>query len=108
MIRLQGLRKTYGKFVAVNDIDLHVARGELFGFLGSNGAGKTTTLRMIAGILRPTAGRVWLGGDDLIEAAMNLRQPFGQRGLCVAAHGAVGDMAEAVAIAIDDPPTGGP
>jgi ABC-2 type transport system ATP-binding protein len=66
MIRLERLTKTYGRFVAVDSIDLHVPRGQLFGFLGPNGAGKTTTLRMIAGILRPTAGRIWLGGDDLI------------------------------------------
>lgn len=67
MIRLEGLTKKYGKFVAVDNIDLDVRAGELFGFLGPNGAGKTTTLRMVAGILRPTAGRIWLGGDDLIE-----------------------------------------
>ena len=67
MIRLESLTKTYGKFTAVNGIDLHVPRGELFGFLGPNGAGKTTTLRMIAGIMRPTAGRIWLGGDDVVN-----------------------------------------
>jgi ABC-2 type transport system ATP-binding protein len=67
MIRLERLSKTYGKFVAVDGIDLHVARGTLYGFLGPNGAGKTTTLRMIAGILRPTAGSIWLGGDNLLE-----------------------------------------
>ncbi|MGH7734117.1 MAG: ATP-binding cassette domain-containing protein, partial [Gemmatimonadales bacterium] len=55
MIRLTDLTKRYGKFTAVDDISLHVPRGELFGFLGPNGAGKTTTLRMIAGILQPTA-----------------------------------------------------
>jgi len=66
MIRLEQLTKAYGKFVAVNAIDLHVPRGELFGFLGPNGAGKTTTLRMIAGIMRPTSGRIRLGGDDLL------------------------------------------
>lgn len=73
MIRLEGLTKTYGKFVAVNRLDLHVPKGELFGFLGPNGAGKTTTLRMIAGILRPTEGRVFIGGDDLIEAPMDAK-----------------------------------
>lgn len=66
MIRLQGLTKKYGKFTAVDAIDLDVPRGQLFGFLGPNGAGKTTTLRMIAGILRPTAGRVYLGEIDLL------------------------------------------
>ncbi len=65
MIKLEGLTKTYGKFVAVDRINLHIPRGELFGFLGPNGAGKTTTLRMIAGILRPTAGRASIGGDDI-------------------------------------------
>jgi len=77
MIRLEKLTKTYGKFVAVNEIDLHVPRGELFGFLGPNGAGKTTTLRMIAGILRPTAGQITLGGDDLILNPMEAKQRLG-------------------------------
>ena len=65
MIRLTSLTKRYGDFTAVDAIDLHVPRGELFGFLGPNGAGKTTTLRMIAGILRPTAGRVEIAGVDI-------------------------------------------
>ena len=65
MIKLTNLLKRYGDFTAVNGINLHVQRGELFGFLGPNGAGKTTTLRMIAGILRPTSGSVEIGGIDL-------------------------------------------
>ena len=77
MIRLEGLRKTYGKFVAVNKLDLHVPRGELFGFLGPNGAGKTTTLRMIAGIMRPSAGRIWLGGDDLLADPLTAKHRLG-------------------------------
>ncbi len=77
MIRLEGLTKRYGKFTAVDRLDLYVPRGELFGFLGPNGAGKTTTLRMIAGILRPTAGRVWLGGDDLIATPMIAKARLG-------------------------------
>jgi ABC-2 type transport system ATP-binding protein len=77
MIRLEGLTKRYGTFTAVNAIDLHVPRGELFGFLGPNGAGKTTTLRMIAGILRPTAGRITLGGIDLIAQPMKAKAILG-------------------------------
>ena len=77
MIRLEGLTKRYGTFTAVNGIDLHVPRGELFGFLGPNGAGKTTTLRMIAGILRPTAGRILLGGVDLIAEPMRAKAILG-------------------------------
>ncbi len=77
MIRIQGLAKSYGKLVAVDHIDLDVPRGELFGFLGSNGAGKTTTLRMIAGIIRPTAGRIWLGGDDVIANPLAAKMRLG-------------------------------
>lgn len=65
MIELSNLTKRYGNFTAVNAINLEVPRGELFGFLGPNGAGKTTTLRMIAGILRPTAGAVRIAGIDV-------------------------------------------
>jgi ABC-2 type transport system ATP-binding protein len=67
MIQLTSLTKRYGSFTAVDDIDLHVPRGELFGFLGPNGAGKTTTLRMIAGILRPTSGSIHIAGIDVAQ-----------------------------------------
>jgi len=67
MIQLEQLTKKYGSFTAVDALDLEVPSGELFGFLGPNGAGKTTTLRMIAGILRPTAGRVRIGGIDVVK-----------------------------------------
>src|SRR5215467_10299155 len=66
MIKLTNLTKRYGSFTAVNGINLEVPKGELFGFLGPNGAGKTTTLRMIAGILRPTSGKVEVGGVDVV------------------------------------------
>jgi ABC-2 type transport system ATP-binding protein len=65
MLELRGVVKRYGKFTAVKGLDLKVHRGEIFGFLGPNGAGKTTTIRMVAGVLRPTAGEVIVGGDDL-------------------------------------------
>jgi ABC-2 type transport system ATP-binding protein len=65
MIRLEGLTKTYGAHTAVRNLSLHVRPGELFGFLGPNGAGKTTTIKMIAGLLRPTSGKIFLAGHDL-------------------------------------------
>jgi ABC-2 type transport system ATP-binding protein len=65
MIRLIGLTKRYGTFTAVDSISLTVPEGELFGFLGPNGAGKTTTLRMIAGILKPSAGVIEIAGDNI-------------------------------------------
>src|SRR3954453_12241270 len=67
MIPLSGLSKRYGSFPAGDNTDLDVPRGELFGFLGPNGAGKTTTLRMIAGILRPSAGRIEIAGIDIVK-----------------------------------------
>ena len=68
MIRCVALRKTYGAVVAVDDLDLEIEAGEVFGFLGPNGAGKTTTIRMMVGILAPTSGTVVLGGYDIREA----------------------------------------
>jgi ABC-2 type transport system ATP-binding protein len=65
VIRLNQLTKRYGRFTAVDGIELVVPAGELFGFLGPNGAGKTTTFRMIAGILRPTSGTIEIGGIDI-------------------------------------------
>jgi ABC-2 type transport system ATP-binding protein len=67
MILLDGVTKRYGRFTAVHPLDLHVPAGELFGFLGPNGAGKTTTIRMLTGVLRPTAGRVLIGGYDVVK-----------------------------------------
>jgi ABC-2 type transport system ATP-binding protein len=64
MIELQGLAKRYGTFDAVRNLDLSVAKGEVFGFLGPNGAGKTTTIRMMMGILVPTSGRISIAGFD--------------------------------------------
>jgi len=77
MISLQQLTKRYGSFTAVNAIDLEVPRGELFGFLGPNGAGKTTTLRMIAGILRPTGGRITIAGVDLARDPVGAKMKLG-------------------------------
>ncbi len=65
MIRLEGLTKRYGSFTAVHPLDLEVGKGELFGFLGPNGAGKTTTIRLLTGVLRPSGGRVLIGGHDV-------------------------------------------
>jgi ABC-2 type transport system ATP-binding protein len=65
MIAISNLVKRYGSFVAVDGISLDVAPGEIHGFLGPNGAGKTTTLRMIAGLLQPTTGRVVVNGHDM-------------------------------------------
>lgn len=67
MIEVRDLAKTFGRFRAVDGISLAVAPGEIHGFLGPNGAGKTTAIRMIAGLLRPTAGSVTIDGHDLAQ-----------------------------------------
>jgi ABC-2 type transport system ATP-binding protein len=65
MIAVQEVVKKYGGFTAVDGVSLEVAPGEIHGFLGPNGAGKTTTIRMIAGLLKPTSGRIAIDGHDL-------------------------------------------
>src|SRR5690242_11275761 len=63
-----GLTRAFGKKVAVNGLTLAVKRGEFFGFLGPNGAGKSTTIKMLVGLLRPTAGKAWVGAVDAWRA----------------------------------------
>jgi ABC-2 type transport system ATP-binding protein len=77
MILLEGVTKRYGQFTAVHPLDLHVPPGELFGFLGPNGAGKTTTIRMLTGVLHPTAGRVSIGGHDVARAPAEAKRLLG-------------------------------
>jgi ABC-2 type transport system ATP-binding protein len=77
VLRLEGLVKRYGSFTAVDGIDLEVRRGQIFGFLGPNGAGKTTTIRMVAGILQPTAGRIVVGGHDHARDALAAKAKVG-------------------------------
>jgi ABC-2 type transport system ATP-binding protein len=77
MILVENLVKTFGSFRAVDDVSLHVAPGEIHGFLGPNGAGKTTTLRVIAGLLKPTAGRVAIDGHDLAREPEAAKRALG-------------------------------
>src|SRR5829696_10258899 len=62
IVSTQGLTKVFGRRRAVDEVDLTVGRGEVYGFLGPNGAGKTTTLRMLLGLVRPTSGRALVHG----------------------------------------------
>ena len=77
MILVQELVKRYGAFTAVNGISLEVGRGEIHGFLGPNGAGKTTSIRVIAGLLKPTSGRVVINGHDLAREAEAAKASLG-------------------------------
>ena len=65
IVRTEKLTKKFGNLVAVNDLNLEIHRGEIFGFLGPNGSGKTTTIGMLLGLIRPSAGRVEIFGQDI-------------------------------------------
>jgi ABC-2 type transport system ATP-binding protein len=77
MIRIDNVTKRFGDKTAVDGLTLHVPAGEVFAFLGRNGAGKTTTIKMITGLLRPTSGRVFVGGLDVQERYLEARQIIG-------------------------------
>jgi ABC-2 type transport system ATP-binding protein len=77
MIQAMGLTKIFGKKIAVNEIDLNVSKGEIYGFLGENGAGKTTTIRMLTGTLRPTKGEIKIGGIDLKKDEIAVKKIIG-------------------------------
>ena len=77
MIELRHVVKKFGTFVAVDGIDLHIPRGQLFGFLGPNGAGKTTTIRMMTGLYRPTSGACLVNGFDVQRDPLNAKRAIG-------------------------------
>jgi len=76
-IHASGLTRQFGALTAVDRIELRVREGEFFGFLGPNGAGKTTTIRMLCGLLRPTAGRIRIGGFDLERQPLEVKRIIG-------------------------------
>ncbi len=77
VVRLDGLTKTFGDFTAVDHVSLSVNRGEVFGFLGPNGSGKTTTIRMLCGLLAPSAGRGEVLGHDVFRQGHHIKPRIG-------------------------------
>ncbi|MFQ6101962.1 MAG: ATP-binding cassette domain-containing protein [Anaerolineae bacterium] len=77
MIEIRGLTKRYGRLTAVKELDLTVEEGAVFGFVGPNGAGKTTTMRVLATLLRPTAGEAWIAGHSVLRERRNVRRAIG-------------------------------
>lgn len=77
MLRISHLYKYYGKFPAVNDLNLHIPAGDLFGFAGPNGAGKTTTIRMVCGLMPPTAGSISINGVDALAHPKEIKNQIG-------------------------------
>lgn len=76
-IQTSGLRRTFGELIAVDHLDLEVAEGEIFGLVGPDGAGKSTTMRMLTGILPPTAGTASVAGCDVDREAERLKSHIG-------------------------------
>src|SRR5471032_2790792 len=77
MIEVENLSKTYSGFRAVQDISFHVNKGEIVGFLGPNGAGKSTTMKVLAGYLPPTDGRIRIAGFDVVNESLEVRKRIG-------------------------------
>ena len=77
VLRVEGLRKRFGRTTAVDGIDLTVRRGEIYGFVGPNGAGKTTSLSMMTGLLRPDGGSVVVGEDDVWRSPEEAKRALG-------------------------------
>ncbi len=77
MLYLGNLSKSYGNFLAVNNLSLHVPKGDLFGFVGPNGAGKTTTIRMLCGLLKPNFGTIHINGYELKHQSEAVRRCIG-------------------------------
>ncbi|MFO7949418.1 MAG: ABC transporter ATP-binding protein [Candidatus Fermentibacteraceae bacterium] len=74
---LEGLTRRFGSFTAVDSLSLRVDRGEVFGFLGPNGAGKSTTIRMLCGLLRPSAGKGTVAGVDIMRSPESVKPKIG-------------------------------
>ena len=77
MLQISHLYKNYGKFQAVKNLSLHIPQGDLFGFVGPNGAGKTTTIRMVCGLMLPTAGEISINGVDALAHQKEIKKQIG-------------------------------
>jgi len=76
-VKVEGLTRKFGDFVAVDNISLEIKRGEIFGFLGPNGAGKSTTIKMLCGLLMPTSGIGFVGGYDITKKSEEIKKNIG-------------------------------
>jgi ABC-2 type transport system ATP-binding protein len=77
VLRTENLTKRYGDFCALNDLSIHVDRGQILGFIGPNGAGKTTTIKILVGMSRPSSGNAWIAGVNCSEHAAKIKHLVG-------------------------------
>ena len=73
MLKIEHLTKRYGDKTAVDDLNLHICQGEIYGFIGHNGAGKTTTLKSVVGILQFDRGEIYIGGESVKEQPLKCK-----------------------------------
>lgn len=76
-VKTESLTRKFGKFIAVDEVSIEVKKGEIFGFLGANGAGKTTMIRMLCGLLKPSAGNATVAGFDVYKQSEQIKQNIG-------------------------------
>jgi ABC-type dipeptide/oligopeptide/nickel transport system ATPase component len=91
MVELRGLTRKFGDFVAVNNLHLQVSQGTIFGFLGPNGAGKSTTVKMLTGILKPSAGDALIDGLSIQTSPLEIKQKIGAQFYRFSAGGSPAD-----------------
>lgn len=77
IIKTTNLTKTYGNQRSVDDVNITVNRGEIYGFLGRNGAGKTTTIRMLLGLIKPSFGEIEIFGESLVKDSTEILKRIG-------------------------------
>ena len=77
MLKIKNLEKSYGKFKALDDLNLEIEKGEIFGFIGPNGAGKSTTMKIVTGLLSPDRGEVYVNGIDAIKDNKKIKDEIG-------------------------------
>lgn len=77
MVTIRNLTKTYGRYRALNNLNLHIEKGDIFGFVGPNGAGKTTTMRIICGLLQADWGEVYIDGIDALNQPEQVKRKVG-------------------------------
>ena len=77
MIKIEGLKVSYGDYLAVDNLNLDIQKGELFAFLGPNGAGKTTTIKALTGLLNPDSGTIEICGHDMEESPLKAKSLMG-------------------------------
>lgn len=77
MVDIENLTKKYGRFTALDNVNLHIDKGEIFGFVGPNGAGKTTTMRIMCGLIKANSGNVLIDGTDALRSSADVKRKIG-------------------------------